>query len=77
MTNATEDISQNTDDITEGALSILQHLLDKAYEQNARLGNQLTDERAKVHKAQYAEQEAKRRYNELVALLRFNYPEDD
>jgi hypothetical protein len=76
MTDATEDVTQGTDDISEGALVILEHLLDKAYAENASLQKRLEDERAKTRKADFATMDAKRRYNELVARLRFNYDED-
>lgn len=67
---------QDTNDITEGVGGCPTHLLDKSYEENAKLGIRLQEERVKTQKAQYAEQEAKRRYNELVDMIRFSYPEE-
>lgn len=64
-------------EIAEGAVGIMQTLLDKSYADNAKLNNRIAELETKLRNEKWKTESAQRKYNELTDLLRFRYEEDE
>jgi len=76
MTHSNWEFPEDDPEVTKGALSILQTLLDDSYTKNAKQSDEIAELKQKISTLKWDVQEARNRYNDLVKELRFSYTED-